>query len=635
MRDTQDNECNGCNGDSAAASSRVHSRQELWRWTMTPAAVSSCFVKDAFEMRECEDKDDEFFWLGRVPCRYVRVVGLLVGVQVYEKRTVYSVDDGTAVIDCNYRHAAPQPASPKKPTNRCFKPANPSTGLNKDPSQSTAPQPIATVGMSVRIVGRVMKWHDTRVLNIDTIEPCHSSNDEPYHWLAVCALHRTHYFSSTAGPFIIPEPSQPTQPKFKISNKVSASVKCEVKDSKFASTVNPEPRTPSRSSVASSSVNSSPVSVASTVGDSQSPIRLRHPSRLHTRDLTANTFRIYLKHYMDNAPEEEDSSLSTDDEDDSPFLHGRAFPSTPTKRPSRELQCHSLTDMTPRPTRQGDQLQTPRPSQHLSTSDIHHTSGGIRGYTLSHLRRVPELHLLARRVVLAEAKRRSREERAKLKASQGQIASSSKVKLPSSVPTSGSRGPGKGKEGEPVGQKMKRLFRFAVRQLFEEGSIILWDGPIRPLPAPQGTVPSFLSTINASSSQNRLWKGDNTVLSSVSDASGLDDPGEISDTPPGEESYIPLTTPYLSRIIEQTISEIISTPSAASSSTVSSKLWALSITKSAPRPGPTASEILAYLRRRDERWERVGEWAVRDALDWGKEQGRVWCIGDGRWELCG
>ena len=39
---------------------------------------------------EQENYTDDFFWLGRVPCRSVRFVGLLVGVQVYEKRMVYS-----------------------------------------------------------------------------------------------------------------------------------------------------------------------------------------------------------------------------------------------------------------------------------------------------------------------------------------------------------------------------------------------------------------------------------------------------------------------------------------------------------------------------------------------------------------
>lgn len=35
-------------------------------------------------------KEADFFWLGRVPCRTVRIVGLVVGMKEYEKRIVYT-----------------------------------------------------------------------------------------------------------------------------------------------------------------------------------------------------------------------------------------------------------------------------------------------------------------------------------------------------------------------------------------------------------------------------------------------------------------------------------------------------------------------------------------------------------------
>ena len=34
--------------------------------------------------------DYDFFWLGRVPCRSVKLVGMVVGVIVYEKRIIYT-----------------------------------------------------------------------------------------------------------------------------------------------------------------------------------------------------------------------------------------------------------------------------------------------------------------------------------------------------------------------------------------------------------------------------------------------------------------------------------------------------------------------------------------------------------------
>ena len=36
----------------------------------------------------CQDHD--FFWLGRVPCRSVKLVGMVVGVIIYEKRIIYT-----------------------------------------------------------------------------------------------------------------------------------------------------------------------------------------------------------------------------------------------------------------------------------------------------------------------------------------------------------------------------------------------------------------------------------------------------------------------------------------------------------------------------------------------------------------
>ena len=43
--------------------------------------------------RNPEDPVDmEYFWLGRIPCRTVELVGVLVGIQVYEQRIVYACE---------------------------------------------------------------------------------------------------------------------------------------------------------------------------------------------------------------------------------------------------------------------------------------------------------------------------------------------------------------------------------------------------------------------------------------------------------------------------------------------------------------------------------------------------------------
>ena len=352
---------------------------------------------------------------------------------------------------------------------------------------------------------------------------------------------------------------------------------------------------------------------------------------------------------MDNAPQEEPRKPTTssrdtdyegstdDDDDDDDFGRLKAWlanePETPTKkRPgTREI------DETPRPSKSVSKTdETPRATM---ASDKDAASSAL-GFTLSHLRRVPELGLLAQRVVEAEAKRRAKEERKKQKeqAAQPQAKGLSSTSTSGYKPSSAilkSAGPTSAKPGEPKAAKMKRLFRYAIRQLYEEGSIVLWDGPVRPLPI--RPLPSLSLSIAAGSrSTNKLWKSNvssstgqpsASAFSSVSQQGEDDeDVGDLSDPPKDEEAYVPLSQAYLCRIVEGAIKDIMSRP-------LTRRLngWK----SSGPPPGPTPEEITSHLRRRDERWARVGDWAVKEALEWGKIEGRVWCIGDSRWEICG
>ncbi|GJE94558.1 hypothetical protein PsYK624_107280 [Phanerochaete sordida] len=337
---------------------------------------------------------------------------------------------------------------------------------------------------------------------------------------------------------------------------------------------------------------------------------------------------------MDNAPQEKpprrqasptphSQNTTSEDEDEDEFARLRAWlasgPETPTKqaRPA-PTSPGGPSEPTPRPSKpQPDPDQTPRAV--VPPADL-------QGYTLSHLRRVPELALLARRVVGAEARRRARDERKRAQAV-GSPAKSYHTSAASVRPSVASAKP-----GEPPGAKAKRLFRYAVRQLYDEGAIVLWDGPVRALPPAPIPAPAFGAAQPAHDSQkeNRLWrvKDAGTQASSVSQA-GHDreeDEGELSDPPEDEDAYVPLTNEYLSRIVEKAIAEIMAKP-------VSRREGGFK--KAGPPPGPTPAEITNHLHRRDERWARVGDWAVKDALEWGKEQGRVWCIGDNRWEVCG
>lgn len=123
-----------------------------------------------------------------------------------------------------------------------------------------------------------------------------------------------------------------------------------------------------------------------------------------------------MKHYMDNAPAEprqrrqRSRSSASDVSEDDDALGGWTgdVPGTPTKL--RGNYClDRLEDMTPRPSKWLKSDATPRAqSHHSDDSASDEDPRALRGYTLSHLRRVPELALLARRVVETEIKRRAK-----------------------------------------------------------------------------------------------------------------------------------------------------------------------------------------------------------------------------------
>ncbi|KAJ7498499.1 hypothetical protein FB451DRAFT_1087 [Mycena latifolia] len=536
----------------------------IWQWTLTPEAIASCFAKDVLDMRESGVKDAEFFWLGRVPCRSVKLAGLVVGVQVYETRIVYSLDDGSAVMECHHRPPAPAKSKTAKP--------EPPPPL----------EPLARVGWSVIVIGRISSWRDTRRILVDSIGlplyplvrlvlnerrsvRCPSANDEPKHWIAVRNLHKTYY--SLDEPFVIPARAASQLPT---PTNLEAPI---------------APATPSSSSTAQSSPVKTPA--ASTHA---SPHKLRHPSRLHTNELTDNAFRIYVKHYMDNA----DDLRPVPPE-----------PTTPTRSSHNRLP---LGDETPRP-----YDRTPQ-QQRIAPLDFARPLGAesdqpTYGFTLSYLRRVPELALMAKRVVKAEAKRRAREARKKALASGNGAVVVTKTM--------------RNDQGK-LHPRMKRLFGWAVLQLVKEGDVISWDSPARPCgggaqPGPADADTSALWKVNSSTS---TAGGNSTVMSSASVAEDDEDEGELTDPEEDEEVFVPLTPVFLATAVEKAI-RTLSERAARERSSARVR---------APAAGPAVREIVAYLKS-DDMWRNLSDFTVKEALALLQDEGRAWMIGADRWEL--
>lgn len=101
-----------------AQPSKPPTHKELFNWALSPEAVVACHIRDVLSLEdrttpasEATNKhssklhsfllsgesemncrhylDPDFFWLGRVPCRNVQVVALVVGVTQYEERASY------------------------------------------------------------------------------------------------------------------------------------------------------------------------------------------------------------------------------------------------------------------------------------------------------------------------------------------------------------------------------------------------------------------------------------------------------------------------------------------------------------------------------------------------------------------
>ena len=259
---------------------------------------------------------------------------------------------------------------------------------------------------------------------------------------------------------------------------------------------------------------------------------------------------------------------------------------------------------TPRPKHSRHQLEsTPRPrmpqpnvgsSEASSSSHIQHSSSapdaGRRGFSLSYLRRVPELSLFASRVVQAVTRRQLREERKKLKEA-GML--KSKTQVSSALPP------------EKVGPKMKRLFQWAIIQLLKEGCIVIWDGPVRECP-------------NASiADASRLWKSNTTSSNSTFSGPNDEEDADLSDPSPNEEAYISLTPDFSADYIEAAI-KVLSDRQ---------------LEMGKPYAGATVQDILAFMRRDDDRWQYLGDWTVKDAIDVLSKDGRVWKTGKDSWDV--
>lgn len=252
------------------------------------------------------------------------------------------------------------------------------------------------------------------------------------------------------------------------------------------------------------------------------------------------------------------------------------------------------------------------PCQHSDTRHEHTTDA----FTLSYLRRVPELAELAKRIARNNRKRKARDEKEK-----------EKLKRTSS-PRRSTRTSTK-VDTKAADMKMaKRLFITTLRLLYDEGSIVFSDGHgNRKWDAEEA---GWLQD-----REDEIWKVrteddtranithttvGSTFITSMTIDNGtrqthVDDP-ELSEPDADEERYIPVTPPILVQPILGAIRSVV-----------------LRKGKIA-QGGATAAEVLETLRGRvDERWARISDWAIENALEMMAEDEVVWKSAQGRWTV--
>jgi hypothetical protein len=349
--------------------------------------------------------------------------------------------------------------------------------------------------------------------------------------------------------------------------------------------------------------------------------------------------------YLNFGPRPSESDLEEDSDDmDSIAVAIDKTPMTPTKKRSApgdectpRLSCRASALLTPRP------RPRPSPASRLDRDGHGDDNEAAMGCTLSFLLRVPELSNLARRVVQAEMRRREKTRQSQAQA-QAQAQSGAV-----SVDTSREqrRVASSSSTAEGSLPKVQRLFSWAIRRLYQDGSIIIWDG--------SALSASVLEPHMAldSSALYRSSRLGNTVHSSSGGPSsrlfsrygGIHQPADddsmedLSDPPSDEEAYASLSTSYLATQVEQAIRSLTALQTTRRKGANENTYMgpAVSRRRLLPLPGPTKEDITTHLKRGDDRWKRINGWAVQEALGWLRDNGRVWQVSEddgGRWELC-
>jgi hypothetical protein len=117
-------------------------------------------------------QDDTFFHLNH-PIRWVRIIGVVVAIDTYYGRRIYTVDDSTGLcIECSVNIPTPKDSSDQK------------AAAQKESVDASAPAlyPDIDVGMVVDVKGSLNLFREQKQIKIGKMQHVRSTNQEVQFW---------------------------------------------------------------------------------------------------------------------------------------------------------------------------------------------------------------------------------------------------------------------------------------------------------------------------------------------------------------------------------------------------------------------------------------------------------------------
>ena len=262
------------------------------------------------------------------------------------------------------------------------------------------------------------------------------------------------------------------------------------------------------------------------------------------------------------------------------------------------------------------------------------------GFTINYLRNTPDLRYLARRVVLAETRRRDRDsrKRGKLRETQA-VASTSLSSVMITASKSQSHTPSRPLSVASLTSRMKKLFETAIRSLYQAGEIIVLPkldvqssspfsqsrptrlNPEVPYPASLGPfrVWDDVDPVNSAhvGDSYATAKSKSRTTSRTRESVHNEPIAVIDEDPPpdrpGLDEYLPVTPELLAEPVLHAIKKTaVRSPSN-------------------PDLGTNIDRIMAFLKM-NEIWARVGDWTVRETLGLLVGREEIWEYSSERWK---